>query len=112
MTKPEQVPLAEVANRLGWQPEPVDKKAEQCLNSEHEQELDMTAKKTAPAKAKSAPKTMAEHVDELKTRVLTSALKRHKGCVRQVALELDVNRGGLYRTLERLGIDCEDFRPE
>lgn len=108
MTKPEQVPLHEVAERLGWAAESVDKTADQCLHSEHEQELDMTAKKTVPAQRK----TMAEHVDELKTRVLTLALKRHKGCVRQVALELDVNRGGLYRTLERLEINCEDFRPE
>lgn len=110
MTKPEQVPLHEVAKRLGWESKPVDKTPDQCLHSEHERELDMTKKKTAPAKVK--PKTMAEHVDELKTRMLISALKRHKGCVRQVALELDVNRGGLYRTLERLEIDCEDFRPE
>ncbi|MHA1572982.1 MAG: hypothetical protein ACTSX8_03225 [Alphaproteobacteria bacterium] len=58
------------------------------------------------------PRTMDEQIDALKARVLVSSLKRHKGCVRQVALELGLHRGGIYKTLDRLGIDVDNYRPE
>lgn len=56
--------------------------------------------------------TMQELVDELETRLIVRALKRHKGNLRQAAAYLSCSRSGLYKKITRLEVDAEEYRPE
>lgn len=56
--------------------------------------------------------TMQKQVDELEAKLITRALKRHKGNLRQAAAYLACSRSGLYKKITRLEIDATEHRPE
>jgi len=68
------------------------------------------------AKAKSAEKvvprtpSLPDEVDELETKLIEQALKRHGGNLRQAAAYLGVSRTGLYKKISRLGIEYTAYR--
>lgn len=54
---------------------------------------------------------LIESLEELETKLITAALKKNEGSIRAAAIELGVNRGGLYKRMNRLGISFDDYRP-
>jgi DNA-binding NtrC family response regulator len=53
---------------------------------------------------------LIQKLEELETKLITGALKKHDGSIRAAAADLGVNRGGLYKRMDRLGIEWDDYR--
>jgi DNA-binding NtrC family response regulator len=49
-------------------------------------------------------------LEELEKSLIKECLGRHRGSINATAIELGCNRWGLYKRLERLGIDVKKYR--
>lgn len=50
-------------------------------------------------------------LEDLETSLITKALDRNAGSVRATAIELGCNRMGLYKRMDRLGINVDEYKP-
>jgi len=53
---------------------------------------------------------LIESLEALERRMIQAAIKNHDGNLRAAAMDLGVNRGGLYKRMNRLGIQLDDYR--
>ena len=72
----------------------------------------MAKKKTKTKKVAPKRSLLDQKLDELERRLIVGSLKRHKGVLRQVSSEFQVNRSGLYHRMTRLGINLDEYRVE
>jgi len=55
-------------------------------------------------------RTLVERLNAYQRKLISTALRKHKGSPKLAARELGVDRPGLYRRMDRLGIELDDFR--